>query len=161
MSTDPRDLAFRVTVLAELADRIAIELHAARAELNDAMVTGDRITVPSGDVTLASVTKAKGRVTARVSDPDALLEWVRQHHPDEVVTVPTIRPATLARILAVSRAAGEPCFGDTLDIPGVTVGIGDPSVSLRPTDDASTEIGRLWQTGAIDLRGLLALPGGE
>lgn len=162
LDMDPRDIAHQVTVLAELANRVQAALLDARARLNTAMVTGDRLTVTHGDVTLASVTKAKGRTTVRISDPAALLAWMAEHHPEEVVTRQEIRPATVGRILADTKAAGQPCFGGTLDVPGLTVTTGEPTVSLRPTDDAPAAIDRMWASGVLDPYSLVPqLPGGE
>lgn len=162
-----RELALRAAVLEEVADRVAAAKTTARAELGDAMRADGikTLTVLADGEDIGTATMAKGRrtVTARVSDPDALLAWARVHHPDQVETVTRVRPTFEARVLQQSKAAGVPCMDGVLDVPGVDVQIseGQPGLRMTPGETAPDVIGRMWARGVIDLRGLLELSGGE
>jgi hypothetical protein len=158
---DAHDQARQVAVLDALYAKVGEALTNARRNLADSMETGDRVTIKTGDAVLGSATKAKGASSARVSDPTALLNWALVHHPDEVVVEKRLRPALTARLLAQSKAAGVPTLDGVLDVPGVTVTVGEPKLQLRAADDAADTIERLWQAGELDLRELLALPEGD
>lgn len=165
--TAPRDLAFHAAVLNELHARVTFAKDATRAELQEAMVGQSikSLTVLGGGEDIGTATLVKGRVTvsARISDPDALLAWAQEHHPDEVETVTRLRPGFEARVLQQSKAAEQPCMDGVLDVPGVDVQVstGEPYVRLKPTDAAPEVVARLWSQGAIDLPLLLELAGGE
>jgi hypothetical protein len=121
----------------------------------------DRVTIKTGDDVLGSATLAKGATSARISDGEKLLAWVAERYPEQIITERRIRSAVTARIIAQSKAAGQPVYDGELDVPGITVSVGEPKLQLRAEDDAAVVIERLWQAGEIDLRVLLALPGGE
>jgi hypothetical protein len=68
-----------------------------------------------------------------VVDDDALLDWVLEHHEDEVEVVTRVRPAYVRALLARLKIAGgvvvDKESGEVVDIPGVSVVAGgDPSV---------------------------------
>jgi hypothetical protein len=155
------DLARKVAILDALYDKVGATLAEARRQLKEGMETGDRVTIKTGDDVLGSATLAKGSTSARISDSEKLLAWVAERYPEEIITERRIRSTLTARILSQSKAAGVPVLDGELDVPGITVTVGEPKLQLRPADDAAGVIERQWQAGEIDLRGLLALPGGE
>jgi hypothetical protein len=159
MST--HDLARRVAILHALSAKVDDALTEARRQLAEGMETGDRVTIKTGDDVLGSATLAKGATSARISDGEKLLAWVAERYPEQIITERRIRSAVTARIIAQSKAAGQPVYDGELDVPGITVSVGEPKLQLRAEDDAAVVIERLWQAGEIDLRVLLALPGGE
>lgn len=158
-----RDLSFRAAVLDELHSRVGEAKATARGALALAMHVDavKSVAVLAGESPIGTVSVVKGRTTARVHDPAALLEWAATHHPDQVVTRRALRPEFEARVLQQSKAAGQPCMDGVLDVPGVTVSMGEPYLRLVADDSAPEVIDRLWAEGAIDLRDLIALPGGE
>lgn len=164
--TTPRNLALYAAVLDEVAGRVDVARRAVRTELGEAMRDGaiKSLTVVAEGQEIGTATRATGRktVTARVSDPDALLAWAQEHHPHEVETVTRLKPGFESRVLAHSKAAETPCMDGVLDVPGVDVhvSVGEPYLQLRTTDDAPAAVERLWRSGVIDLPALLELPGG-
>lgn len=97
----------------------------------------------------ASVTKKRARVLAT----EALLDWVEENYPDDVITeTVTTRRLTDQFLAAVKRStesAGEPCGpGGELDIPGVS--LTDGYLSMRFSDDADEAIGYLWRNGKLN-----------
>lgn len=134
--SDVRGLAVQAMALRVLADKVRERSDAVKAELAAGLDVGDRKTATLDDGTIVgSVSYARGRISARVTDPSALADWVADTYPDEVV--PQVRPAFLAAILDASKRAGQPMTPDgNLDVPGVVVGHADPYLSVRPDPDA-------------------------
>jgi hypothetical protein len=145
-------LAVRAVALKLLGDRVSAASARVKADLAAELTVGDRKTAALTDGTaVGSVTYAKGRVTARVVNPNALADWVADNFPDEVQ--PQVRPAFLTAILDASKRAGQPMTPDgTLDVPGVVVGASEPYLTVRP-DPAATDA----LVEAVRANGLLAL----
>lgn len=99
---------------------------------------------------IGSVQLIKGRQAWRVVDNDALLAWVKANHPDEVVTVENVRGSYIQAILARAKADGgafDPETGDS--IPGVDVVHGEPTLNVKPSEDAADVIGRALAEGRL------------
>jgi hypothetical protein len=111
--------------IVEAADEVRREL-LAWVEDNGLTKAGWDVVGDGGEV-FGSVRWNPGRVSARVVDDAALLDWVSERYPDEVHHVPTIRPAFLKKILddVVAGTVPEP--------PGVKVAEGDPFLTVTPT----------------------------
>lgn len=158
--SDLQPAARRITALRVLESLLKEEIDPARADAREAMETLGAERVRVGDETgtnLGSVSLSAGRVTARVADERALLEWVRRNHPTEVQTVEVIRPAFVKVLLdgAVAKAdPGEPTAvgPDGEVLPGVEVVHGQPYVSVRPTTEAKERMrGLLASSGLLQL----------
>jgi hypothetical protein len=142
--TEPRILARDLLVLRALADRVAAALVAAKADTLAAMEVGERLVVKVGDQPVGTVTLAHGRVAARITDPRALLAWVKANHPTEVVTTQEVRSSFVTALLKRAKDSGEV-------IPGIDVSQGDPYL-LAPVDDvAAAVIGAAWADGSLSL----------
>lgn len=157
---DERDRAsLQAAVLAVLAHRIAEAQEQAKKRLLNLMGAGDRLNPTLGGVRLAAVSKSRGGegpARAAITDPKAYFGWVREHHPDEIVTV--VRESFTARLLNTSAVVGRACSPDgVLDVPGVTVtgSTKDPYISVRPTPEAVSVIADYWQQGRLMLDGTL------
>ena len=154
MTVDPRSVALRVAVLKVLADRVNTAQRQARTEVAELMDTGDRLNPAAGGVRLAAVTKAHGRTTASVTDPNAFARWCAEHYPHNVEHKPVVRVAWTNAVLDASKEAGEPCTPDgTTGVPGIAVGEGEPTITVRLTPDAAEAVERLWRAGQIDIEG--------
>lgn len=78
-------------------------------------------------------------------DVDALLPWVREFYPTEVME--TVRPAFVERVKQVSKKAGWACGpGGEVDIPGVSLGT-EPSKGPRIT---AKPAGKKRATAAVE-----------
>ncbi|WP_042176316.1 hypothetical protein [Streptomyces sp. NBRC 110035] len=166
-----RDHATRVVVLRVLRDAVEAEyraercavldgLRAARAEL---ALKSMRVTMPD-DTPIATLTLIDPQPTVVVADEDAFTAWTAANHPGEVETLVRVRSAWQREFfarLACSGPVADPRTGEV--VPGLTVAPApEPrSFSLRPVPGGTERVARAWRTGEIDLRGLLALDGGE
>ncbi|CAM3288656.1 hypothetical protein [Stackebrandtia soli] len=152
-----KEHARRAVAARLVADTVKAAGDDAKREIADAFdLTGaDRVRVTDDDGTaLGTVSRTKGRVTARVVDAEAFAAWVAQAHPEAIVT--TVDPAWRDRLLVAVRALGDPVDSETGEvIPGVELAEGAPSISVRPTDAARDRMAALLAD-----TGLLGLPGG-
>ncbi len=171
VSADPRTLAARLVAMRVLKDAVTAADTALRAEVQAAMLVGDRVTaaLPDGTV-LGHVQLTKGRtgsVSAAVEDEAALLAWVTEHRPDEVLTTRTVRRSYLTHLLDSVRQHGvylDTVTGEAIDLPGVTVSSGQdgsPTLAVKPAAGAAEEVRAAWQDGRLALDDLTALPGGS
>ena len=96
----------------------------------------ERVRVTDVDGTdLGSVSKSKGRISARVTDEAALLEWVKVNHPEHILR--QVNATYRDQLLAVAKTGGDPIDPETGElVPGIEIFEGDPSVSARPTPEA-------------------------
>lgn len=107
---------------------------------------------------LGRVTVCKGKTAAKVTDYDALTEWVTEHHPHQVVTVTSVRPAFIASLLKSAQDAGEPVDSSGEVVPGVEVFEGSPYLSTSLAHGAAEVVLAAVRSGVLQP---LALPGGE
>jgi hypothetical protein len=135
--------------------QIAEQAAAAGMKTLSLTVTGDDGT--EYGLVVLNKGRAGGNV-AEVTDPEALLAWVKANMPERVKVVESVDPAWLERVLAYAKANGTTGCADTEGavLPGVTVTekpAGAPTVSVRPTPAAR-------ERAAAVLAGtdLLALP---
>lgn len=152
-----KDTAKRVVAAKLVGDEIKNIERQAKAELLEQMADiGVRTLDVTGDdgAALATVSKAKGRTTAKVNDVE-LLAWVKANRPDQIREV--VAPAYIETLkkLAVESGDGVASTEDGDVIPGITVDTGDPSVSARPTAEAKALMRELLQGSP-----LLELAGG-
>lgn len=147
-----RDDALTVAVLKVLADEVADRLQAAKrlteAGFDETGTTQAVPQVPDG-TKVATVTYAGGDgKSATVTDPNALLAWVLEHHPSETETV--IRDGYRKKLLDAAKAAGRPVDPVTGEVvPGITVAPSRPYVSVRFRAGGQEAIAAAWRAGQL------------
>jgi hypothetical protein len=164
----PQELALKFALLKVLVTELGTAKSAADCEIRDMWRPSDRLTATlpnSKDV--GTVTLAKGRTTAAVTDADAYEAWVRANHPDWIETVPAterINPDATHRLTSAARKTGVAVDAETGEIvPGIDVVQGEPYPMVKLADDAREAVAEAWQAGELTelVSGLLAIEGGE
>lgn len=102
-----------------------------------------------GDLEVGVVTVAKPSISWTVSDPHALLRWVRANHPSEVVE--SVAPAFVTRLLADCKAAGDAVTRDGEIVPGVTDVQREGSVRVTVTPEQAELIVAAWRAGVLSV----------
>ncbi len=145
-------------LLQQVVSRRLAEQHAqTRAiALDDFDTVGVRDIGMIGDEPLGAVQLNKGATTARITDPTALLYWVLEHFPEQVESKPVIRSAYLTALLSDAKSKGVAVTKDGEPIPGIEVGTADPTLSVKPNEDAADVIARAFAEGRLDLGDLSA-----
>jgi hypothetical protein len=132
----------RLLALRVLKDWIAVEDRRLRDEMCAELVVGERysglLDPADKESLLGFVQLTKARESWSVTDPDALLEWVEQVAPTEVVTTRQVRPAFIAAVLADCKSHGAWISpdGELLAPDGVEVRTGSPTLMVKPTAEA-------------------------
>jgi len=107
---------------------------------------------------IGSVKRSKAKRSPVVTDEAALLAWVRENRPEELVE--SVRPAFVDYLKAQARKHGEAVYEATGEIvPGVEMRVGAPSYLPQP-DPAMVPLVRAKLAELIG-SGLLALPSGD
>ncbi|SNR32772.1 hypothetical protein [Blastococcus mobilis] len=137
------DRATRLLALRVLKDWIAVEDRKLRDEMCAELVVGERysglLDPADKESLLGFVQLTKARETASVVDPEALLAWVEEHCPSEVITTRSVRPAFVQALLASVKADGgwvDPETSELLEVKGVEVRTGSPTLTVKPTAEA-------------------------
>ncbi len=147
------DTAFHLGLIKFLVEKLSDARAAAAETLTATWRPGDRNAgaLPSGAI-IASVTYAKGRISARVSDRESFEAWVKENHPTEIETVTTTRvnPAYEALLTSAAKQLGVAIDATTgEEVPGITVGQGAPYAIVKLTTDAEDLIAQAWQDGEL------------
>jgi hypothetical protein len=162
MSADARQAAIRVAALKALYDKVREAYNQARADAVAALSPGDRLhaALPDG-ADIGTVSVVAGKTTAKVTNPAALLEWVKINAPDEVETVARVREsyvgALLARCENVDGAAMHAKTGELL--PGVRFETGEPYARVTQTADQQAAFVEAWRLGKPAASAALLLRG--
>jgi hypothetical protein len=150
--SDARQAAVRVAALKALYDKVREAYNQARTDALGALTPGDRLhaALPDG-ADIGTVSVVDGKTTAKVTNPAALLEWVRVNAPDEVESVPRVREsyvgALLSRCENVDGAAMHAKTGELL--PGVRFETGDPYTRVTQTHDQLAAFVQAWAGGDL------------
>jgi hypothetical protein len=163
----PQDLALRFALLKVLVTELAAAKKIADCEIRDAWRPSDRLTAttPGGD-DIGTVTLAKGKTTANVTDLDAYEAWAGEAHPEwvETVTITRVNLDATTRLLAAARKLGVAVDAETGEVvPGITVYEGDPYPMVKLAEGAREAVAKAWRSGELAelVSGLLAIKGGE
>lgn len=156
--TDLQAIARKAVGAKLVADQIKDIEKQAKAELLERMQKlGVRTLDVAGtdDSNMAVISKTPGKVTAKVTDERALLEWVKANRPDQLRTL--VEEAYVKSLLALAAEHGAAVDETTGEvIPGIEVMTGDPYLSTRPTAEARARMKDLLAGSP-----LLELAGGE
>ncbi|ORA25215.1 hypothetical protein BST13_33300 [Mycobacterium aquaticum] len=90
----------------------------------------------------------KGRKSIVVSDDRALLAWVKEHHPDEIVE--SVNPAFLKTFSEIDGQVhwnGEP-------VDFMAVKQGEPYLAVKGNDETPFLVAQLLTSGQVSLDGL-------
>ena len=119
--------------------------------LRDLGVKGAVDAVMPDGTHLGRVTVCKGKTSAKVTDYDALTEWVQANHPHHIMTATSVRPAFLASLLKCAQDAGEPVDSTGEVVPGVEV-FEQALQNVMVMRDAMA--GLLWRAREVRLPGV-------
>ena len=147
MTDQLRDAATRAGAFQYLETRAKQLKDTARTELR-ALPVGDTIAGKVGDQVLCKASWTKGRQSIVVTDEAALLAWVKEHHPTEIIE--SVNPAFLKTFTAVDGQViwqGEP-------VDFMEVRQGEPYISVKGNDETAFLVAQL-------LRGGLSLDGAK
>src|SRR4030095_11272450 len=101
MMADPREAAVRVAALKALYDKVRAADNQARVDALEALQVGDRLHAALTDgADIGNGTVVARRTTGKVTNPDALLEWVQANHPTEIEQVPRVRESFVGALLS-------------------------------------------------------------
>lgn len=159
--------ADKFLILDALAKKVKAGADAMKAELAESMIPGERtavsFTLPgeSGPVVLGFVTKSSPAAKWVVTDPAALLAWVKEVHPDRVEMVPQVREWFVKSLLDNAGANGAAITDDGEIIPGIDLKEGSSYALPKPEKDIADKLTRLASAGAVSFTELLALEGGR
>ena len=151
MTKDQTALTF--ALLKVLSTRVGAAKQAADADITSGWKVKDRNAAVLPDGTkVGSVTLAKGKTSAEITDADAFMEWVLETHPEaiEQVKITRVSPDFTARMIAFARATGridDPATGEA--VPGLQVREGDPYAMTTLEDDAVELVAKAWQSGQL------------
>ncbi|MDH6141114.1 hypothetical protein P3T35_003127 [Kitasatospora sp. GP30] len=158
-----KEAATRAAVLSNLAERIGLELKAAKADLQVELKrakeeTGTRqvgAELPDGRA-VAKVTLVTPKPAATVTDEDVFLAWVRDNRPEQIERrfVTEVRAAFVKVLLDEMSAAGvaQWCDQETGEVHTV------PGVEMQPRaayhrvtfeKDGKDAIAEAWASGQL------------
>lgn len=129
---DDREMAGRAVFGKWLSDEVRGLVSVAREQLEPRLEPGERMRaqLPDGTV-IGAVTIGKPSETPAVTDERALLAWVKENAPTEIVE--SVNPAFVEVLKRQAKAHGFAHTEDGTVIPGVELRTG--SASYRPTLD--------------------------
>jgi hypothetical protein len=167
-----KDDATKVAVLKAMRDTVNAEYEAARLRVLDGLraaraelgLKSVRVTLPD-DTPVATVTLVDPRPAVVVVDEDTFTTWVAENYPTEVETRVRVRPSWQKQFISgLDASAGpvvDPRTGCVVTGLAALTAPEPRSFSLRSLPGGIEEITRAWRRGALDLRQVLALDGGE
>lgn len=126
----------------------------ARAELIAALPFGDSVAGRYGDEILCKASWSRGSRKVVVTNERAFLEWVKEHHPTEVVE--SVNPAYLASLKQVGDVVVDK---DGVVADGVEVVQGKPSLTVRSEKEALQLVTRMVSEGIVSLGALKEIVG--
>lgn len=138
----------RVTALTLLKKRVDAELAAAKSAFQADSRPRDRRSSVIAGIDMGSVSLTAGRLSYKVVNMDALLDWCAEHA--EHLLELTISQDNLKVLLR------NPVNSDGEMLPGVELVEGDPYVTVRLSDGAATAFADAVAAGEISFDGVMA-----
>lgn len=146
--TELHDAALAAGVWAVIEDKAKAMKNQARERLA-ALPPGDTVGGQWDGHLLAKATMVRGKVSMVVSDPNALLAWVKQNHPTEITEA--VNSAFMSVLEKRAKELGNPVGFDGELIPGLEMKQGEPYVSVRKEKDAEATALALFKSGQLSL----------
>jgi hypothetical protein len=160
--TLPQD-ALRAAVIKALLKVVSAESDAGKAALKDVMdaleIDSLAARLPDG-TKVATLNRAGGNTSAKVTDEGKFKAWVQANRPGEVITV--VRDSyqkALLEALDKSHALLDPETGEV--VPGVEFVTGKDWLTVLFKPGGEEAIKQAWRSGRLSLDAMLALPGSE
>lgn len=135
MSTrEERLLAGRAIFAKVIGDEVRKDISKTRDHLEPAIAPDEGVAAELPDGTrIGTVKKSKTAKTAYVTDYEALLDWVKQHRPEELVQ--SVNPAFVDALKDTARKYGQAVLTDGTAVPGIE--LVDGTSSYLPQVDKS------------------------
>lgn len=148
-----RDAAMRAAVWQTIEAKAKEQKDFARAELASIPV-GETVAGSFNGEVIAKASMAKGKAKMVTTSEAALLAWVQEHHPTELVV--TVNPAFLKSLEARAKTEG---LGAVIDsqgdvVPGLEIVTSNPTVSVRREAGADAIVAELLTSGRVTLDGI-------
>jgi hypothetical protein len=140
-----RDVATRLIALKVVKDWLAKEERELRDDLAAGLMVGERVPgaldASDPETLLGFVQLTKARESVSVTDKEAFMEWVAEHAPQEIVTIPAredVRTSFVAAVTtAVKRDGGWVTpDGELITVDGVEVTTGAPILTVKAVAEA-------------------------
>ncbi|BBC28664.1 hypothetical protein [Mycobacterium phage PR] len=145
-------VALRAGVFQVIEREAKAAKEAAKAELVAALPFGDTIAGRYGDEVLCKASWSKGSSKIVVVNEAALIAWVKEQHPTEIVE--SVNPAYMKTLKAVGENVID---GDGEVVPGVEVVTGSPTLSVRSEKNALELVAEMVAAGRVSLTELKEL----
>lgn len=145
--SDLRDAALRAAIWGVIADAAKERQSEAKQELAG-MESGDTIAAKLDGRLVGKASLTSGRSKLVVTDERKLLEWVKEHHPTEIVEA--VNPAfmqTFGTVEGLAHWQGEP-------VSFLTVAEGAPYITIRKDPNAADVVADLLASGRVSLEAL-------
>ena len=143
---DLHEVALRAGVFQVVEREAKAAKDAARAELTALLPFGDAVAGRIGDEVLCKASWSKGSQKIVVVDEQALLAWVKECHPTEIV-----ESVNAAYVKSLKAVDGVVIDADGLPVDGMAIKVGDPSLSMRSEKNALELVQQLISDGRVTL----------
>lgn len=150
--SDMHSAALRAGVFQVVEREAKAQKDAAKAELVDLLPFGDTVAGRVGDDLLCKASWSKGSAKVVITDERAFLEWVKEHHPTEIV-----EKVNDAYVKALKQVDGSLVDADGNVAAGIEVQTGAPSLSVRSEKGALELVARMVTEGRVSLDGIKEL----
>jgi hypothetical protein len=151
MDDDMRRAAAKAVVFQVLEQAAKAHKDDAKAELAQ-LSPGDTLAAQWDGQMLGKATMTTGRTKLVVTDERALVEWLKEHHPTELIVMPN--SAYLKALESQARNVGAVIDDQGEIVPGLELVTGEPFVSVRKQPDAPFVVAQLLSGGRIALDGI-------
>ena len=154
--TDLHDAALRAGVFHVIETEAKKAKAEAKEQVAAGLLVGDGVSGRVGDDILCKLSWSKGAKKIVVVDERALLAWVKEHHPTEVVE--SVNPAYVKSLKAVG---GIVIDADGVPVEGMEEQVGNPSLGLRTEKGALELVTELLAAGRVSLGRIKELPAAD
>lgn len=154
MVSELHDLVLQAGTYQYLAKR-AKELFEETKTRLASLPNGDTVAGRFNDQIVAKASWVKGRQSVKITDDKALLEWVKEHHPEEVIE--SVNPA----FIQAFKPVGDVVLWNGEPVPGAEVKQGAPYLAVKGNDETPFLVAQIIKGGQVSLDGVKALENKE